>query len=146
MLEPRRCMPAAEYLPDQRSRIFWSNWGRAWGILLERQWILTAPPLSLELFPETKPINLPDFLSLNQPSLFRGHCLANPYTQDTWGRSAGWPGLPRSLLHTLKTPSTLPLAAVVPGTQPPDHGVLPGIKGLNWTFPAPGPFWASSAT
>ena len=52
---------------------------------------LSVPESAMEVFPETRLINLPDCLSPNQSSPIRGHYLANTCTQDTWGRSAGWP-------------------------------------------------------
>ena len=97
-----------------RFLIIRSNWGIAASILLETGGILTAPLFSLELFPETRPINLLDFLLPNQPSLTRGHCHTNTFTLNTWDRSAGWPTLPGGLLHTLlKTLPTVSLAAAV---------------------------------
>ena len=94
------------------------NWGVATSILLETSWILTALPLSLELFPETRSVNLLDFLSLNQSSLVRGGCLANTYTQDTWSRSAGWLTLSQGSATTLKALLFSPLGLQSFGTQP----------------------------
>ena len=58
-------------------------------------------------------------------------------------RSADHPGVthpPPGVCYYLKSPSTLSLGAAIPVSVPP------GIKALNWTFLALGPFLATSAT
>ena len=87
-----------------RFPIIRSNWGRATSILLETSWILTAPPLSIMLFPETRPINLPDFLLLNQPYLVRGHYLQACVVLRTLGANQqGDPPSPGICCTPLKT-------------------------------------------
>lgn len=86
-------------------------------------WKPDEPPvpllLSLELSPETKRINLLDFLLPNQSFLTRGHCcFTNTYTLGIWDRPARWLTLLGVCSTSLKTPLHFPLGLQSVQTQP----------------------------